>query len=205
MPGRHASPDRKRLRRDLTRLAVRAVLAAAAVSVLVFAARLLIGGGEQPAPAASEQTSAATAPTAAAVVITAAETTAAESAITTAAAPTTSAAPAAPTTSTAPTLPPAGPPPMREPGQIIVLVLNSTQTAGLAGRVTEQLSELGYRTESPDNHPSPLETSVVWYLEGFEREAEALAEAVPDANVEPFTGDAPRAHLTVVLGSSHLE
>lgn len=202
MPGRHASPDRRRLRRDLMRLAVRAVLAAAAVSVLVFAARLLIGGGEQPAPAASEQTSAATAPTAPATAVTAAVTAAPT---TTAAASTTAAAPAAPTTSTAPTLPPAGPPPMREPGQIIVLVLNSTRTAGLAGRVTEQLSELGYRTESPDNHPSPLETSVVWYLEGFEREAEALAEAVPDANVEPFTGDAPRAHLTVVLGASHLE
>lgn len=203
MPGRHASQDRRRLRRDLMRLAVRAVLAAAAVSVLVFAARLLIGGGEQPAPAASEQTSAATAPTAPATAVTAV--TAAAPTTTAAAASTTAAAPAAPTTSTAPTLPPAGPPPMREPGQIIVLVLNSTQTAGLAGRVTEQLSELGYRTESPDNHPSPFETSVVWYLEGFEREAEALAEALPDANVEPFTGDAPRAHLTVVLGSSHLE
>ena len=204
MPGRHASPDRRRMRRDLMRLGVRAVLAAAAVAVLVFAARLLIGGEDQPAPAASEQTSAATAPTAAAaVVITTGAT--AETAITAVAAPTTAAAPAAPTTSTAPTLPPAGPPSMREPGQIIVLVLNSTQTAGLAGRVTEQLSGLGYRTESPGNHPSPLETSVVWYLEGFEREAEALAEAVPNADVEPFTGDAPRAHLTVVLGASHFE
>ena len=202
MPGRHASPDRRRLRRDLMRLAVRAVLAAAAVAVLVLAARLLIGGGDPPAPAASEQTSAAAAPTAASVVITTAAPPPAE---TTAAAAAAVTAPAAPTTSTAPTLPPAGAAPMREPSQTIVLVLNSTQTAGLASRVTEQLSELGYRTEDPDNYPSPLETSVVWYLEGFEREAEALAEEIPGAVAEPFTGDEPLAHLTVVLGASHLE
>lgn len=205
MPGRHASPDRSRFRRDLTRMTVLAVLAAAVVAALAFAVRFLTGAEGEPATAATGQTpSAATEPPPPSTAAPAAEntTTTAAAASTTAVVETTA---AAPTTTTAPTLPPAAPPPMREPGQIIVLVLNSTQTAGLAGQVTDHLSELGYRTETPDNHPSPLETSVVWYLDGFEQEAEALAEEIPDANIEPFPGDVPRAHLTVVLGASYLE
>ena len=205
MPGRHASPDRSRFRRDLTRMTVLAVLAAAVVAALAFAVRFLTGTEGEPATAAGQTPSAATEPPPPSTAAPAAEntTTAAAAVSSTIAAVETTAA--APTTTTAPTLPPAAPPPMREPGQIIVLVLNSTQTAGLAGQVTDQLSELGYRTETPDNHPSPLETSVVWYLEGFEQEAEMLAEEIPDANIEPFPGDVPRAHLTVVLGASYLE
>lgn len=204
MPGRHASPDRSRFRRDLTRMTVLAVLAAVVVAALAFSVRFLTGSEGEPATAAGQAPSSTAEPPAPP-----ASTAAAENTTTTAAAPSTTAAvettAAAPTTTTAPTLPPAAPTPMREPGQIIVLVLNSTQTAGLAGQVTDQLSELGYRTEDPDNHPTSLGTSVVWYLDGFEREAEALAEEIPDANIEPFTGDVPRAHLTVVLGASYLE
>lgn len=205
MPGRHASPDRSRFRRDLTRMTMLAVLAAVVVAALAFAARFLTGSEGELATAATGQTpSSTTEPPPPSTSTAAAEntTTTAAAASTIAAVETTA---AIPTTTTAPTLPPASPPPMREPGQIIVLVLNSTQTAGLAGRVTDQLSELGYRTETPDNHPSPLETSVVWYLDGFEQEAEALAEEIPGADIEPFTGDVPRAHLTVVLGASYLE
>lgn len=204
MPGRHASPDRSRFRRDLTRMTVLAVLAAVVVAALAFAVRFLTGTDGEPATAAGQTPSAATEPPPPSTAAPAPEstTTAAAVSSTIAAVETTA---AAPTTTTAPTLPPAAPPPIREPGQIIVLVLNSTETAGLAGRVTDQLSELGYRTETPDNHPSALGTSVVWYLDGFEREAEALAEEIPDANIEPFTGDVPRAHLTVVLGASYLE
>ena len=96
-------------------------------------------------------------------------------------------------------------PPVRDPERLTVLVLNSTRVAGLAGRLTERLADLGYRTLDPGNHPEALATSVVWYVEGFRREAEVLAEAVPDARIEPFGGDDPQSPLTVVLGSSYSE
>ena len=96
-------------------------------------------------------------------------------------------------------------PPVRDPERLTVLVLNSTRVAGLAGRVTERLADLGYRTLDPENHPEALATSVIWYVEGFRREAEVLAGAVPDAGIEPFGGDDPQAPLTVVLGASYSE
>lgn len=86
-----------------------------------------------------------------------------------------------------------------------MLVLNSIRVAGVAGRLTDRLSDLGYRTEQPDNHPSLLDTSVVWYVEGFDREAEELAGKIPDAVLEPFPGEEPRAALTVVIGASYRE
>ncbi len=96
-------------------------------------------------------------------------------------------------------------PPVRGPERLTVMVLNSTRVAGLAGRLTERLADLGYRTLDPDNHPDELETSVIWYVEGFRREAEVLAEAVPDAGIAPFGGGDPQAPLTVVLGASYSE
>lgn len=195
MPGRHASADRTRFRRDLIRLVV---LVALAVAVAVGAALIidyLRSGPEEPGAAATTtgepETATTTAPS------------------TTAPRPTTT---VVTTTSTATTVATTVPEttsstvrPVRSPDRLTVLVLNSTRVTGLAGRVTERLSDLGYRTLDPDNHPEALQTSVVWYVEGFRLEAEVLAEAIPDAEVQPFGGDDPRAPLTVVLGASYRE
>ncbi len=202
MPGRHASPDRRRFRRDLTRLIVLALVAVIVVVGLVFAVRLFTGGGgpaSEPAPVASDTTT----PSTAAAPASAPSTTTLPAEGTSSTSPATTVEAARPTTTTAVTL--SSLPPVREPGQIIVIVLNSTRVAGLAGRLTDRLSELGYRTEPPDNHPTEIAATVVWHLEGFEQEAEALAKEIPDADIEPFPGDAPRAHLTVVLGASYSE
>ena len=195
MPGRHASPDRSRFRRDLTRLIVLVTLAVAVAVGAALIIDYLRSGPEEPtasAPATSEpgaddsQTSSTTAVPR----------------------PTTT---VAPTTSTVATVATTAPettttlPPVRTPDRLTVLVLNATRVAGLAGRVTELLSGLGYRTLDPDNHPDTLQNSVVWYVEGFRREAEQLAEAIPDAEVAPFAGDDPQAPLTVVLGASYRE
>ena len=183
MPGRHASPDPSRFRRDLTRLVVLALVTVVVVASVLLIIRLLAGGGEEPdeVPSAAES-SGVSGPTSTAATVT-------------------STTPSTTTTTT--TMGTTTLPPVRDPGEVIVVVLNSTRVAGLAGRVTERLSDLGYLTLDPDNHPTSLETSVIWYVEDFEREAEALAEEIADADVEPFPGDDPEAALTVVLGASY--
>ena len=199
MPGRHASADRSRFRRDLSRLILLALLTVVVAVGVVMSLRLLVGGSEEPDPAqiaVGDPDSTSTSPPS-----TGATTTVATRPSTTSSFAT-STAPSIPTTTreTTTTLPP-----VRGPEQLTVLVLNSTRIAGLAGRLTERLSEQGYRTIDPDNHPTQLETSVVWYTEGFDREAEVLAEEIPDANIELFPGEDPRTPLTVVLGSSYRE
>ena len=193
MPGRHVSADRSRFRRDLIRLIVLFVLAAVVTVGVVVSLRRLIGGSEQPDPgpaASSMPADISSRPTSTEVSTT-----------TTAPPPTTVAS--STTTTTLPVT--ATSPPVREPGETNVLVLNSTRISGLAGRVTDRLAAVGYRTEQPGNHPSPLDTSVIWYVEGFDREAQTLAEEIPDATIQPFPDDEPRAHLTVVLGASDRE
>lgn len=195
MPGRHASPDRSRFRRDLARLIVLVALALVVVVGAAVIIDVLRSGPEEPeasAPATSEP---------AAVVTRASSTTVAPRPTTTVAAVTTTEAAVTTTVpETTSTLPP-----VRAPDRLTVLVLNSTRVTGLAGRLAEQLAEFGYRSLEPGNHPVALQRSVVWYVEGFRREAEALAEFVPDAGVEPFAGDDPQAPLTVILGASYRE
>lgn len=189
MPGRHASDDKRRFRRDLRRVGLLAVGLLVVLAGVWVAVRTLTGGSPDGEPAGD-------APAAASSVVTA------EAPPTTEPAGTTSTVPpsTAPSTTTT-TEPPR--PPVREPSQIGVLVLNATSVGGLAGRLTEQLAELGYRTAPPDNHTENLDSSVIWYVEGYDREASALSEHVPEAELMLFPGDAPRAPITVVLGADH--
>ena len=201
MPGRHASSDTRRFRRDLIRLIVITLSLVVVGAAVVVSVRLVTGGSDDGEPAAvaaggATSTSIRRAPTTAAVETTPPSTDPDGPSTVQSMPSTTTTVP--PTTTT--TLPP-----VRRPDQITVLVLNSTGVTGLAGRITERLSALGYRTQSPANHRPPLDTSVVWYLDGFDREAEVLAEQIPDANLEPFPGEEPEAHLTVVVGASYRE
>ena len=189
MPGRHASDDRRRFRRDLRRAGLLALGALVVVIGATLAARTLIGGSTdgEPAEGGSEVTAART-------------TSPPTTGVTTTAAPVT-----APPTTVAPTTTTTEParPPVRAPEQTGVLVLNATSVAGLAGRLTDQLAGLGYRTVPPDNHSENLDTSVIWYVAGYDREAAVLSEQVPDAELALFPGDAPRAPITVVLGAGY--
>ncbi len=175
MPGSHASPDRGRFRRDLIRLIILASAVLLAGVVIFVTIRTLMDFDSEPEPAT--------------VTTLASVTSSPPSTVTT-------------TTSTTPTT---TLPPVRDPGLIPVLVLNSTRVEGLAGRLTLRLSDLGYRTLQPGNHPTPVQTSLIWYVEGFEREAVALAEWIPDALMERFPGEDSEAALTVVLGESYQE
>ena len=199
MPGRHASADRSRYRHDLSRVVLLILLTMAVAVAVVLAVRLVVGGSEEP-----DVTSGTTSPPSTDAITTVASTSSTTSSIppSTTVSTTTSTTLSTPATTLATTT---TLPPVRSPEQVTVLVLNSVRIAGMAGRLTEKLSDLGYRTLEPDNHSSTLETSVIWYLEGFDREAEVLAEQIPDANIARFPGEDPLAPLTVVLGTSYRE
>lgn len=175
MPGRHASDDRSRFRRDLFRMSLLALLAVAVIAAAAAGVRLFLGGDDAP--------------------------------------PATVAAPATTTTTTLPpttttTLPPTTTttlPPLREPAELTVLVLNSTGRSGLAGRTTQRIADGGYQTLPADNFSPTLDTSVVRYAAGLEREAEVLAAQIPDANLELSEEEDPAADLVVVLGLSFEE
>ena len=92
---------------------------------------------------------------------------------------------------------------LRAPGEIVVLVLNGEGTAGLAGAISSRLQGLGYQTREPSNYRPLLSQTRVWYAEGFEGEAFALAAEFPDALVEQMPADFGDAEIVVVLGESY--
>lgn len=92
---------------------------------------------------------------------------------------------------------------LQAPGEISVLVLNAEGTAGLAGEVSSLLQSLGYQTLEPSNYRPLLSQTRVWYAEGFEGEAFALAAEFPDALVEQMPADFGDAEIVVVLGESY--
>ena len=92
---------------------------------------------------------------------------------------------------------------LRAPGEIAVLVLNAEGTAGLAAEVSSALGSLGYQTLEPSNYRPLLSQTRVWYAEGFEGEAFALAAEFPDALVEQMPADFGDAEIVVVLGESY--
>ena len=191
MPGRHASDDRSRFRRDLFRMALLALLAVAVIAAAAAGVRLFLGGDDAP-------------PATVAAPATTTTTTLPPTTTTTSTTTTTTTLP--PTTTT--TLPPTTTttlPPLREPAELTVLVLNSTGRSGLAGRTTQRIADGGYQTLPADNFSPTLDTSVVRYAAGLEREAEVLAAQIPDANLELSEEEDPAADLVVVLGLSFEE
>lgn len=106
--------------------------------------------------------------------------------------PSPSATPPATTTATPAPTPPA----------ITVVVLNSIGESGLAGRVTDYLAELGYQTGTADDFATRLDTTTVYYPEGYEADARALAALAPGSGtaVAPVVPEVSADAITVVLG-----
>ncbi|MFO7548782.1 MAG: LytR C-terminal domain-containing protein [Acidimicrobiia bacterium] len=184
MSGRHVDPASSTFWRDLVFM----ILAIAGVAVLVFGGLWLFDRiGDDGTPATT--TVPTTVPT----------TTTGETPTTTTTAPRT-------TTSTQPATTTTAAPEARPPSEVTVQVFNGTGVEGLAARVTEQLSDAGYRTLSAVNNPDGLvEVSRIWYQEGFLPEAIELSAAFPDALVEVTPDPAGPADLVVVLGASFEE
>lgn len=69
----------------------------------------------------------------------------------------------------------------RDPGQITVLVLNGSNIAGVAGKVTTALAEDGYKTVEAANDESKGNGTFVYYKSGYKTDAEQLANnVIPD-------------------------
>lgn len=94
----------------------------------------------------------------------------------------------------------------RPPSEVKVLVGNGSGVNGAAGGATDALEALGYVTGTPANAERVPET-VIYFTDGYEAEAEALAEAMGAAPtaVTPMPAVAPvddlqLANLLVILG-----
>jgi hypothetical protein len=95
--------------------------------------------------------------------------------------------------------------PVRPPGEVRVVVLNSIGLAGAAGRMTQQLDDAGYQTLPASDYSPEQDPSRLWYREGFSAEANELLEFLPDARVEPLLDDSlqPGADVVMILGTGY--
>jgi hypothetical protein len=99
--------------------------------------------------------------------------------------------------------------PLRQPAEIVVRVANVSGVSGAAGAKTEQLAAAGYQTVEATNGPEgqQLDATQVLFVDGFEAEAGALAEALgaPADGVAAMPAQPPAdpggAQLMVMLGT----
>jgi LytR cell envelope-related transcriptional attenuator len=99
--------------------------------------------------------------------------------------------------------------PVRQPAEIVVRVANVSGVEGAAGDRTQQLTTAGYQTVEPTNGPEgqQLDATQVLFVDGFEGEAQALAEALgaPAEGVTAMPAQPPvdpgGAQLVVLLGT----
>lgn len=191
MGGKHTAHDRRRLYREMLSLTLLLIV----FGVVLIGGAVVVSGWLESRDTTPVETTRDPNTTTSVLPVTVATTAPTTSTTTTLASTTTTEALTTPTT----------PPPVVEPANITVIVLNSTDTKGMAGRLTNQLADLGYQMLEPDNFTPALEFSRVWYVEGLEREAAQLAAAIPDAIVEPFPDGESQSDITVVLGASFSE
>lgn len=183
--GKHASGQSYGFYRDLAIMIAGILLVGAAVFFLL----LIFADGPtvttSPPPLAGSST---TAPT-----------TAPRETTTTQAVTTTS----SPTTTSSTTIP------VRSPGEVRVVVLNSVGIAGAAGRLTEKLEAAGYLTLPADNYQPELAPSRIWYRDGLSREANELLAFILNARVEPLPPEEqdlfPGADVVIILGTGYQE
>jgi len=89
--------------------------------------------------------------------------------------------------------------PIKTPQEVKVLVANGTggQVSHLAGTISTKLKTLGYNTLAPIDATTTVTTSVIYYQTGFDREAEALAQALalPTTAPQALPNPPPVANL----------
>lgn len=113
------------------------------------------------------------------------------------------------TTTTVPEAPPTTVP-ARPPGEVKVLSANGTKVRGAAGKVRDMLKAAGYNVLSPIETKQPVEASAVFFAPGFDREAQAVAQALklPPTSVQPLpaadalpVSDLRGANVVAVVGA----
>lgn len=97
---------------------------------------------------------------------------------------------------------------VRPPAEVSVIVLNGTSIAGTAGKYSDAISSAGYQMLEPGNATSQTPTTLVFYVEGFEAEAVAVATAAgvpatvsPAPLTDPPPGEIGAANVVVVIGT----
>jgi hypothetical protein len=97
---------------------------------------------------------------------------------------------------------------VRPPAEVSVIVLNGTSIAGTAGKYSDAIASAGYQMIEPGNATSQTPTTLVFYTEGFEAEAVAVATAAgvpatvsPAPLTDPPPGEVGAANVVVVIGT----
>ncbi len=108
--------------------------------------------------------------------------------------------------STGSTAAPTTPTSVRPPNQVKVFVANAAGVQGAAGRAADTLKAAGYVAVA-GNSPTRVDTTTIYYTEGFQGEANAVAAALgaPPTSVQPMptpppVADIQGAQVLVVLG-----
>jgi hypothetical protein len=96
---------------------------------------------------------------------------------------------------------------LRPPAQVKVVVANASGVDGAAGSVTTTLQQGGYATGTATDAPATVATTAVYFVSGFDREAQAVATAIggQPAIAQPMPtpppiADTQGANVLVVLG-----
>lgn len=96
-------------------------------------------------------------------------------------------------------------PEVRDPGDYTVLVANGAGVAGAAGRFSARLADGGFQVAEPTN-AERVETSTLYFAEGFEREAGEVAALLdPTPALQPLpevppVEDLAGASILLVVG-----
>ena len=95
---------------------------------------------------------------------------------------------------------------VESPVVLLVQVLNGSDVAGAAGRLTDKLSEAGYAVLSPANAPQRYSSSAVYYQEGWEDRAEEILQASEIEEIDapttmPQQFASKEAAVVVLLGT----
>jgi hypothetical protein len=75
-----------------------------------------------------------------------------------------------------------------EPGDVTVRVSNATAQSGLAATATSQLKRNGFNVMSPDDYPSSLTATTVFFSPGNEQAAATVASAFANSKVARVSG-----------------
>ncbi|CAM3213832.1 LytR family transcriptional regulator [Mycobacterium intermedium] len=74
------------------------------------------------------------------------------------------------------------------PSEVTVQVSNGTSTQGLATTAANQLKKNGFNVMTPDDYPSPLKATTVFFSPGNEQAAATVAAAFGNSKIERVTG-----------------
>jgi hypothetical protein len=90
----------------------------------------------------------------------------------------------------------AAPATARDPAQVTVLVANGSGVKGAAQRIADTLKASNYVTAQPVNTTARADASAVYYVEGYEPDARAVAKLLnPAPNVAAMPNPLPVADL----------